>query len=258
MKKRLANGLFFWALAGALGLWGDPISATASCVVEEDFESGAPGWVLSPLSTCSTGSFVIGTPTQQVGGGVTTQPGGSFSGDSSAFTAINSSPGIDDVDAGNCILESPIWLAAEDSVLTVAYWHGQRDAGDDPTGDSFRLEISTDGGQGWNPLASNGDSTSNAVWREAGAFVSAGSQVQLRVQCADGAGPGDLVECGIDKVQLCQAPINNKICGTVDGCFSSGFCEGLKVGSACRIVNGRTCNIVDNKCNDFFCCCGCS
>jgi len=33
--------------------------------------------------------------------------------------------------------------------------------------------------------------------------VPAGSSVALRVQCSDGPGVGDLVECGIDDVSVC-------------------------------------------------------
>ena len=78
------------------------------------------------------------------------------------------------------------------------------DAGDDASDDFFRLEYSTNSGSSWSTLASNGDSTSNASWAEATATIPAGSNVQLRVQCSDGAGPGDLVECGIDDVSICE------------------------------------------------------
>ncbi len=90
------------------------------------------------------------------------------------------------------------------STLSVWYWHGQRDAGDDRRVTSFFLEYSTNGGGSWNTLASNGDSTSNAAWTNATASIPAGSNVQLRVQCSDGAGPGDLVECAIDDVSICE------------------------------------------------------
>ena len=93
---------------------------------------------------------------------------------------------------------------ASASTLSVAYWHGQRDAGDDASGDFFALEYSTNGGASWNTLASNGDSTSNPSWARPRRSIPAGSNVELRVQCSDGAGPGDLVECGIDDVSICE------------------------------------------------------
>ena len=147
---------------------------------------------------------MLGNPTQQTNGGVTTQVGGSNSGVNSIVTAPNTGAGTDDVDNGNCILESPTFSVSAASTLSVAHFHGQRDAGDDPGGDFFLLEFSTDGGSTFNTLVSNGDSTSNAAWSTSTAQIPAGSNVQLRVQCSDGAGPGDLVECGIDDVSICD------------------------------------------------------
>ncbi len=179
-----------------------PAVCTPVCTVDEDFENGAVGWFTDPASTCLTGDYVVGNPNQQTNGGVTTQVGGSHSGVNSIFTASNTSAGVNDVDGGNCILASPTWTVGVDAALSVWFWHGQRDAADD-SGDFFLLEFSTDGGVTWSTLASNGDSTSNAVWTEATTAIPAGSSVQLRMQCSDGAGPGDLVECGIDDLSIC-------------------------------------------------------
>ncbi|MCB1033792.1 MAG: hypothetical protein KDD47_08165, partial [Acidobacteria bacterium] len=88
--------------------------------------------------------------------------------------------------------------------LSVAWWHGQRDNADDPSGDFFLLEYSLNGGATWTTLRSNGDTPSTPVWATATAAIPAGSNVALRVQCSDGAGPGDLVECGIDDVSICD------------------------------------------------------
>ncbi len=172
-----------------------------TCTVDEDFENGSAGWVNDAASTCTTGAYVTGNPTNATNG---FQIVGSNSGVSSIFTATNSSAGVNDVDGGNCILSSPTWAVGSNSTLSVWYWHGQRDAGDDANGDFFRLEYSTDGGSTWSTLASNGDSTSNPAWTNATAQIASGSNVELRVQCSDGAGPGDLVECGIDDVSICS------------------------------------------------------
>ena len=175
-----------------------------TCTVDDDFESGtATGWTNDAASTCTTGAYTIGNPTQQTST-VVTQVGGSNSGTNSIFTATNSSAGNADVDGGNCILGSPSWSVSAASTLSVAYWHGQRDSGDDASGDFFRLEYSTNGGSSWNTMASNGDSRSVASWSNATAQIPAGSNVQLRVQCSDGAGPGDIIECGIDDVSICD------------------------------------------------------
>ncbi len=177
-----------------------------ACTVDEDFESGSAGWVNEAASTCTTGDYVEGDPTNATSGW---QIVGSHSGVSSLFTAVNTASGTDDVDGGNCILGSPTWAVTNASTLSVWYWHGQRDDGDDPSGglpsgDGFALEYSTDGGASWTTMASNGDATSNPVWAEATAQVPAGSNVEVRVQCSDGASAGDLVECGIDDVSICE------------------------------------------------------
>ena len=189
------------------GFLGQPLCGY--CVIEcdeEGFESGASGWSNDPASTCSAGSFIVGNPTQVIDGGVVTQPSGSYSGTGSIFTATNTSAGTHDVDGGNCILTSPTWSVTNEAVLSVWYFHGQRDTGDDSSGDFFRLEYTTDSGSSWTALASHGDSASNAVWTNATTTVPAGSSVQLRVQCSDGSTAGDLVECGIDEVSLCELP----------------------------------------------------
>ncbi len=184
------------------------ISATTppSCVVDDDFEGGAPDWFNDGASTCTTGAYVTGNPTNPGGG---QQIVGSHSGVTSIFTAANTSAGVNDVDGGNCILGSPSWAVPSASTLSVWYWHGQRDNADDPNGglpngDGFALEYSTNGGSSWTTLASNGDSPSAAAWTNATTSIPAGSTVQLRVQCSDGASAGDLVECGIDDVSICN------------------------------------------------------
>ena len=174
------------------------------CTVQNDFESGAAGWFNDTISTCATGAYVIGSPTQQSNSGVVTQVAGSHSGFNSIFTAANSSAGVNDVDRGNCVLGSPIWQVAEDSTLSVWYFHGQRDTGDDPSGDFFRILYSLNGGASWNAFVSNGDNRSSATWLRASTNIPAGSDARLRVECSDGAGPGDLVECGIDDLEICS------------------------------------------------------
>jgi len=181
------------------------ITAVGGCSDEVDFESGAAGWTNSSSSTCSTGSFVIGTPTSVVNGGVTTQLAGDHTtGSGNAFfSAVNTSAGSNDVDGGNCIVESPNYSVSAASTVSIWYFHGQRDAGDDPSGDFFELEISTNGGSTWTTMASRGDQQTNAVWTEATAVVPAGSTVRLRAQASDGSGPGDLVEAGVDDLSIC-------------------------------------------------------
>lgn len=172
-----------------------------ACDVDEGFESGAGGWTNDSASSCSTGSFVVGSPTEVVNGGVTTQLAGAKSGNNAYFSAVNTSAGSNDVDGGECIVNSPVYSVTQASDVSVSYFHGQRDAGDDAN-DYFDLEISVNGGA-YSSMASFGDVTNNAVWSEANTTVSAGDQVQFRVRVSDGSGPGDLIEAGIDDVKIC-------------------------------------------------------
>jgi hypothetical protein len=175
--------------------------------VDDDFQGGAAGWSNSGASTCTTGAYVLGTPTFVSNGGVVTQPAGDHTTGSgnAIFTAFNSSAGVDDVDGGNCILDSPVWSVSEASELSVWYFHGQRDNGNNNTQDFFRLEVSTNGGSSYTPVVSIGDDTSQAVWTQATASIPAGSSVRLRVQASDAGTSGDLVEGGIDDLRICPS-----------------------------------------------------
>ncbi len=174
------------------------------CSVDIDFESGADGWT-NGTSTCTTGAYVLGTPSQQSSGGIITQVGGdNTTGSGSAiFSATNTSAGNADIDGGNCVLLSPVWTVTEASTLEASYFHGQRDAGDDPGDDFFELEVSTNGGASFTSFVSIGDVRTAAAWTPASTSIPAGTQVQLRMQASDGAGPGDIVEAGIDDVSIC-------------------------------------------------------
>ncbi|MEL6547454.1 MAG: S8 family serine peptidase, partial [Myxococcota bacterium] len=179
---------------------GDPACSGGGTCFFDSFENGVAGWTIPSGSNCSTGRFTVGTPSQQQNSGVITQVGGAASGSRAIYTATNTSAGRDDVDGGVCIAQSPQYTVATASTLSVAYFHGQRDAGDD-SGDFFTLEVSSNGGP-FQPFFSRGDVRSNASWDLASTSIPAGN-VQLRVRCADGNGGGDLVECGIDDLEIC-------------------------------------------------------
>ncbi|MEL7059023.1 MAG: M36 family metallopeptidase, partial [Acidobacteriota bacterium] len=174
-----------------------------TCSVEDSFENGATGWSNSASSTCTTGSYVLGDPTQQTTSGVVTQPNGSSDGSSSIFTATNTSAGNADVDGGNCILDSPTWSVSDASTLSLDYFHGQRDAGDDASGDFFRVQVSTNGGSTYTNLVNIGDVQTTANWTSVTTQIPAGSNVKLRVQTSDGSSQGDIIEGGIDNLSIC-------------------------------------------------------
>lgn len=172
-----------------------------SCDVEESFETSAGGWTTS--GNCATGTFVRGTPDGVTNGGVQTQVSGAQDGSQALFTASNAGgAGADDVDQGECVVTSPVYNVTAASNVSAWYFHGQRDAGDDASGDYFHLEASVNGGS-WQSLQSYGDVTVNAAWTEATTTVNAGDSVRLRVRTSDGSAAGDLVEAGIDNVSIC-------------------------------------------------------
>jgi len=196
------------------GTWGavsamfltitDSPPAPTDCAFKDDFTT-ATGWSNSATSTCSTGDYVRANPTQISNGGVVTQVGGDAGGDGFAlFTATNSSAGQNDVDGGVCTATSPAVTVSNDSTLSLKWFHGQRDTGDDTNGDFFRVEYSTNGGSSYTPMVSVGDKQTQAQWRSATASIPGGSNVLVRVSASDGVSAGDLVEGGIDSVSICS------------------------------------------------------
>ncbi|GAB4192552.1 MAG: hypothetical protein Tsb002_22330 [Wenzhouxiangellaceae bacterium] len=181
-----------------------PPPPPGNCSFEDDFTTST-GWVIDGASTCSTGTYIRGNPTLVTNGGITTQPSGDAGGDGfAAFTASNSSAGVDDVDGGVCIARSPAVSVSTASTLSIDWFHGQRDSGDDPSGDFFRLEYSLNGGSSFNSLVNLGDSARNASWTTSTASIPAGSNVVIRVSTSDGSSAGDLIEGGVDSVSICS------------------------------------------------------
>lgn len=190
--------------------WFDSIEATwpVGCAVDEHFEGGLAGWFNSAASTCASGDFVTATPTEQSSAsGVVTQVEGDHTSvaGQALFTATNTSNGSEDVDGGVCIVESPVYPVSVDSKVSIWYFHGQSETADDPAGDFFLLEISTDGGTSYSTLVSIGDVATNAAWSEATATFAAGSTVKFRVQVSDGTADGSLVEGGVDDLLICPS-----------------------------------------------------
>ncbi len=193
------------------GVWG-AVSAVflnitdtppQACAFEDNFTTST-GWSSSSTSTCSTGAYLRGNPTLVTNSGVVTQVAGDSQGDGFAlFTANNTSAGRDDVDRGVCVAVSPAITVSDSSTLSLDWFHGQRDTGDDNNGDFFRVEYSLNGGATYNLLISIGDVRTQAQWATANASIPAGSNVLLRVSASDGSSAGDLIEGGVDAVSIC-------------------------------------------------------
>lgn len=203
VRSRDTSGTWGAVSAAFLNITDSPPPPPVGCAFEDDFTTST-GWSNDATSTCSTGAYVRTNPTQVTNSGVVTQVNGDAGGDGFAlFTATNSSAGRDDVDRGVCVAASPAISVIDASTLSVDWFHGQRDTGDDASGDFFRIEYSTNGGASYNSMVDIGDVRTQAQWRTATANIPAGSNVSLRVSASDGASAGDLVEGGVDSISIC-------------------------------------------------------
>ncbi len=193
----------------------------ADLVYSAGYEADNDGWV-DGASTCTTGTFIRGTPDEVVAGGVTTQPDGAATGSFAWFTQNNGGgAGTDDVDGGTCETLSPAVNVGSGSLVTtfVDYYHGQRDAGGDVE-DGFSIElIDGDTDALLATLVSVGDVIHNAAWATVWTqHAGAPANVRLRVRATDGAASGDLIEAGLDNIRICT--------GLPDSIFQDGFESG--------------------------------
>ncbi len=201
-------------------------TAGDGCTHHADFESGAGSWT-GDTGDCTAGDFVAGEPettTWQAGGG---GQGNAF------FTAPNPfSIGRDDVDGGTCEALSPVvscggHAAAE---VTIDYFHGQRDAGDDAN-DGFSIEVLSDGAV-IDTLVSIGDVTTHPSWTTTSTTIDNPGDLRLRVRASDAANTGDIVEGGIDNVRICA---NDPVDGPTVTITSPGNGEILPADTAAEL-----------------------
>ena len=96
------------------------------------------------------------------------------------YTGINTAPGTNDVDGGECRATSPTWPVAGESLLSAWYFHGQPDGTGNDLDDYFYLELSLDDGANWATLVFIRDVTTRAVWTEATTTIPAGSDVKVK------------------------------------------------------------------------------
>ena len=131
------------------------------------------------------------------------------------FTAQNfqGSNFVDDVDMGIAATRSPVFdvTGLANVKLTMSWFHGQQDPGDDPAGDFFRIQLSNDGGATYPVnLVSIGDVATPAGWQvlsvDLGTAITLTDQMRLRIQVSDAAPSGDIIEGGIDDVTITGCP----------------------------------------------------
>jgi hypothetical protein len=180
----------------------------ANIIYAQDFEA-ATDWTTDPTHSATTGAFVRLDPNPsgfQPGDDTTPAPGVN-----AWFTAQNfqGSNFVDDVDGGIAATRSPVFDATglTSVKLTMNWFHGQQDQGDDPAGDFFRIQLSNDGGATYPVnLVSIGDVATAAVWQtlsvDLGAVITLTDQMRLRVQVSEAPPAGDIIEGGIDDVTI--------------------------------------------------------
>ncbi|MFC1683408.1 M14 family zinc carboxypeptidase [Candidatus Zixiibacteriota bacterium] len=175
-------------------------------IYANDFESSSD-WTQDPTHEALTGDFVRidPNPTDYQPGDDTTIDPGIYA----WITAQNENSGIHDVDAGISATRSPsVDLSTYPGAhLSMMYFHGQRDPGDDPGGDYFRIDLSNDGGNTYPVnLVAFGDTIVKAIWRplevDLHHVIALSDAVRIRVQVSEAAGEGDIVEGGIDDVAI--------------------------------------------------------
>jgi hypothetical protein len=197
-------------------------------IYANDFED-ASDWIQDSSHTASGGAFERIDPNEtpyQPGDDTTPDPG-----IYALVTGQNSNPGDQDVDGGISAISSPVldltvYPGAE---LSLMYFFGQRDEGDDPDWDFFRIDVSNDGGATYPVnLVSYGDETVSGVWRalevDLDEHIALTDQVRIRVQASEGPAAGDLIEAGIDDVLIAAgtssgpSPVDDlTICTAADG-----------------------------------------
>jgi hypothetical protein len=175
-------------------------------VYANDFEDSSD-WIQDPTHTATTGAFERIDPN-----GTSCQPEDDATPDPGIYgwiTGQNINGGIDDVDQGISATRSPVidLTAGSGAYLSMMYFHGQRDEGDDPDGDFFRIDLSNDGGVTFPVnLVHIGDVTTFPLWRslkvELGELIDLTDQMVIRVQASEGPPKGDWVEGGIDDVVI--------------------------------------------------------
>jgi hypothetical protein len=205
---------YFSAAGDSFGVVYSPYDAPAEVydaqvgehivIYANDFESSSD-WTQDPTHTAVTGAFerLDPNPTDYQPGDDTTPAPGIYA----MITGQNVNNGIDDVDRGISAIRSPVLdlTAAPNAHLSMRYFHGQRDEGDDPAGDFFRIDLSNDGGATFPVnLVHFGDVTTVPSWRslevDLSGVISLSDQMVIRVQASESPPEGDYVEGGIDDV----------------------------------------------------------
>lgn len=181
--------------------------AEEELVLEEAFESGTNGWQAGVAGdTATAGIWELANPA-----GTAAQPEDDAT-DAGLFAFITDGAGGTlsnaDVDGGFTTLLSPVFdlSGAEGAGVSYSRWYSN-DQGSSPNSDTFRVDVSDDGGATWKSLevvGPAGEGTSGgwiSVTHSVGDVVSLTDGIRFRF-IAEDAGEGSIIEAGIDEFRL--------------------------------------------------------
>ena len=113
-----------------------------------------------------------------------------------------------DVDGGKTTVKTPIFDLSAYSAVTISYWRWySNDEGSSPNADTFRVDISSNGGSTWinaETVGPSGPETSGGWYYHAfnvGSYVPLTSQIRLRFVAED-AGSGSIIEAAVDDFRI--------------------------------------------------------
>jgi len=198
----------------SLGASGANVAAVVSETVVfagDSFEAATSLWTRSG-GTAVSGLWELGDPN-----GTTAQPESDHTEDGTRcwFTGqavAGAGVGTNDVDGGDTILLSPVFDLAAQTDARISYWRWYSNGGGgSPYIDTFKVEVSTDGGATWTRAETVGpggpsDVNTNpgwvrAEWTLASLGLAPTAQVRVRFIAGD-ADPGSLVEAAVDDFEI--------------------------------------------------------
>ncbi len=185
---------------------------------EDDFETNQ-GWTVGDTGDNATS----GLWARNIPQATAAQPGTDHTPDPGVMCWVTdyragSSIGQYDVDDGKTTLKSPILdLSGQPDDVSISYWRWySNDQGAAPNTDTFRVDISSNGGTTWvnaETVGPSGPGTSGGWYYHelrVTDFVPLTSQVRLRFIAEDLA-PGSIVEAALDDFRIqcldCEAPV---------------------------------------------------
>lgn len=173
-------------------------------VLTDDFQ-GNLGWSVGPADTATTGIWTRVDPV-----GTAAQPENDHTAGAGTICwvtgqgVVGGAIGDNDVDGGLTRLSSPVLNFAGASGATVEYWRWySNDQGSAPNADTFRVEISNNGGTSWvlaETVGPTGAETAGGWFFHqinVASFVAPTNNVRVRFIAEDG-GSGSIIEAAVD------------------------------------------------------------